>query len=215
MFLVETRISLFWIMYGQTRMSTSLRLLPGVGSESPRSLTIGFGGWLLTNIVLQSLFLVGPSTDRAAVGRLRPQMNFLMRLSLGLEIQIHSSERRGRKARDSRSSSRIVEPYWFWMVWSRSKIRLVHKKDAYVSLPSRRFCANSLPSILGFAWLPRGRRSLILQITSAPRLYVVTWNIYPAMPVRRCSERWASRDMRPSCAVPATSSVAIVSLSRF
>ena len=45
------------------------------------------------------LILVGPSTDRAAVGALRPQMNFLMRLSTGLEIRIHGSEqsRRGRK----------------------------------------------------------------------------------------------------------------------
>src|SRR5271157_3031253 len=129
----------------------SLQSLLGLVSGSRRSLTIGSGGWLQNIIVLQSLFLVGPSIDRAAVGRLRPQMNFLMRLSLGLEIQIHSSERRGRRAKDSRSSSRIVEPYWFWMAWSRSKIRLVHKKDAYVSLPSRRFCANSLPSIRGFA----------------------------------------------------------------
>ena len=78
-------------------------------------------------------------------------MNFLTRLSLGLEIQIHGSERRGRRAKDWRSSSRIVEPYWFWMAWSRSKIRLVHKKDGYVSLPSRRFCASLLPSIRGFA----------------------------------------------------------------
>jgi serine/threonine protein kinase len=92
-----------------------------------------------------------PSTDRARAVALRRRMNFLMRLSTGLKIQIHSSERRGRKARDSRSSSRTVEPYWFWMVWSRSKTRLVHKKDGYVSLPYRRFCANSLPSIRGFA----------------------------------------------------------------
>ena len=35
--------------------------------------------------------------------------------------------------------SRIVEPCWFWMAWSRSKIRLVHKKDGSVILPSRRF----------------------------------------------------------------------------
>ena len=55
----------------------------------------------------------------------------------------------GRKIGEARS--RIVEPYWFWMAWSRSKIRLVHKKGAYVSLPSRRFCASSLPSIRGFA----------------------------------------------------------------
>ena len=151
MFLVERRISLFWIVHGQTRMSMSLQSLPGLGSGSPRSLTIGSDGWLLNIIVLRSSFLVGPSTDRAAVGALRPQMNFLMRLSLGLEIQIHGSERRGRRAKDWRSSSRIVEPYWFWMAWSRSKIRLVHKKDGYVSLPSRRFCASLLPSIRGFA----------------------------------------------------------------
>src|SRR6516165_11549057 len=96
-------------------MSTSLQSLPGRGWESPRSLTIGSDGWLLTIIVLQSLFLAGPSTDRAPLGRLRPRMNFLMRLSLGLEIAIHDTERGGRKARDWRSSSRVVGPYWFWM----------------------------------------------------------------------------------------------------
>src|ERR1700737_1884868 len=79
--------------------------------------------------------------DIKPVGRLRLQMNFSMRLSLGLEIQIHGSERRGRRAKDWRSSAPIVEPYWFWMAWSRSKIHLVHKKGAYVSLPYRRFCA--------------------------------------------------------------------------
>src|SRR5271169_4688997 len=128
----------------------SLRSSPGPGSENPRSLTIGSDGWLLNIIVLRNLFLVGPSTDRAAVRRLRPQMNFLTLLSLGLEIPIPASERRGRRAKDWRSSSRIVEPYWFWMAWSRSKIRLVHKKDGYGSLPSKRYCANSLPSIRGF-----------------------------------------------------------------
>ena len=34
------------------------------------------------------------------------------------------------KAKDWRSSSHIAEPYWFWMAWSRSKIRLVRKKVA-------------------------------------------------------------------------------------
>ena len=57
---------------------------------------------------------------------------------------------------------------WFWMAWSRSKIRLVHKKDGYVSLPYRRFCASSLPSIRGFVPIPHGYRSPILQITKAP-----------------------------------------------
>jgi hypothetical protein len=70
MFLGEMRISLFWIVHGQTRMSTSLRSSLGLASESPRLLTIGSEGWLLSIIVLQSLFLVGPSTDRAAVASL-------------------------------------------------------------------------------------------------------------------------------------------------
>src|ERR1700736_2530642 len=82
------------------------------------------------------------STGRAAVGALRPQMNSLTPLSLGLEIQIHGSEPRGRRAKDWRSSSHIVERYWFWTVWSLSKIRLVHKRDGYVSLASKPFCAS-------------------------------------------------------------------------
>jgi hypothetical protein len=63
------------------------------------------------------------------VATLRLQTNFLMRLSLGLEIQIHESARSGRRASDWLSSSPVVEPYCFWMVWSRSKIRLARKKD--------------------------------------------------------------------------------------
>src|SRR5271166_7007052 len=129
----------------------SLRSLPGRGSGSRHLLTIGSDKWPLKIIVLQSLFLVGPSTDRVAVGTLRPQMNFLRRLLLGLEIQIHGWERHGRRVKDRRSSSRIVEPCLFWTGWSRFKIRLVHKKDGCVSLPSRRFCVNSLPSTPGFA----------------------------------------------------------------
>src|SRR6202022_2807882 len=107
MFLVERRTSLFWIVHGQTRTSTSLQSLPGPVSGSPRSSTIGSDGWLLNVIVPRSLFSAGPSTDRAAVGTLRPQMNFLMRLSLGLEIQIHGSERHGRRAKDWRSAARL------------------------------------------------------------------------------------------------------------
>src|SRR5215471_9113513 len=156
MFLVERRISLFWIAHGQTRMSTSLRSLPGLGSGSPRSLTIGSGAWLRTSIVLQSLFLAGPFTDRAPVGAPRPQMNFLMLLLLGLVIQIHGSEQRGKRAKDSRRSLRIVEHCLFWTAWSRSKIHLVHKKDGYGSLPSRRFCVSSLRSMPGYASSRRG-----------------------------------------------------------
>src|ERR1700693_1928893 len=129
----------------------SLRLLPGPESENLAWLISGSGEWPLTTIVLRSSCLAGLSIGRAPVEALRPQMNFLMRLSLGLETQIHGSELRGRRAKDWRSSLHVVEPYWFWMAWSRSKIRLVRKKDACVSLPSRRFCAKSLPSIRGFA----------------------------------------------------------------
>src|SRR3974377_1691448 len=104
----------------------SFRSLHGPVSGSPLSLTIGSEGWLLTIIVLQSLFLVGPSTDRAAVGRLRPQMNFLTWLSVGLEIQIHGSERRGRKAKGWRSLSGLAEPCLFFVGLGGGKILLVH-----------------------------------------------------------------------------------------
>ena len=78
-------------------------------------------------------------------------MNFSTLLSLGLEIQIHGLERRGRRAKDWRTSLRIVEPCWFWMAWSLSNNRLVHKKDDCGSLPFRRYCVSSLPPIWGFA----------------------------------------------------------------
>src|SRR5690349_5175614 len=126
-------MSVFSMTHGQTRMQMSLLSLPGLGRE------VDSGGWLLRTIVLHSSFLTGPFTDRAAAGRLRLRTNFLTLLSTGLEIQIHGSERGGRRAKDWRSSSRIVEPCWFWTAWSRSKIRLVHKKDGYVSLRFRRF----------------------------------------------------------------------------
>ena len=67
----------------------SLQSLPGLVSGSPRSSIIGFDGWLLNIIVLRNSFLAGPSTDRVQLGGLRPQMNFLTLLLLGLEIQIH------------------------------------------------------------------------------------------------------------------------------
>jgi hypothetical protein len=93
-------------------------------------------------IVLRNSYLAGPSTARAQAVAPHLQMNFLMRLSLGLEIQIHGLGRRGRRGKDLRSSSLIVEPYWFWTGWSRSKTRLVHKKDAYVCLLSKPFCGS-------------------------------------------------------------------------
>jgi hypothetical protein len=103
------------------------------------------------HFVEKSSFATLRPTGRAAVGELRPRMNSLTLLSLGLAIQIHDSERRGRKARDWRSSSRVVEDCWFSTAWSRSKIRLVRKKDGCVSLLSKRFCGSSLHSTRGFA----------------------------------------------------------------
>ena len=55
----------------------SLQSLPGLASASPLLLTIGFDGWLETIIVLPSLFLVGPSTDRTAVGSTSSADEFL------------------------------------------------------------------------------------------------------------------------------------------
>ena len=63
MFLVERRISLFWIVHGQTRTSRSLQSLPGLVSESRRSSTIGSDGWLLNTTVLRS-FVFGWSFYR-------------------------------------------------------------------------------------------------------------------------------------------------------
>src|SRR6516162_1203910 len=192
----------------------SLQSLPGRVYGSPRLLITGSDGWLLNIIVPRSSFLVGPSTDGAPVAALRPQTNFLTLLSLGLAIRIHGSEPRGRRAKDWPSSLRIVEPWLFSMAWSRSKIRPVHKKGAYVSLLCKRFCASLLPSIGGFASLPPGCPFLILPITSAPRPCVVSWNNYLALPVRSCSEHWVLRGMRRSCEGPATSSAAILLRSR-
>jgi hypothetical protein len=58
-------------------MSTSLQSLPGPGSENPRSSIIGSEERLLNSIAVRNAFLVGPSTDKAPVGTLRPQMKFL------------------------------------------------------------------------------------------------------------------------------------------
>ena len=68
---------------------------------------------------------------------------------------------------------------------------------------------------MGLCVLRRGCRLRTLQITSTPQPRGVTWNNSPAMPAQNCSERWASKAIKRSCEVPATSSVAIVSRSRF
>src|SRR6516225_4634691 len=104
MCLVEKRISLFWIVLGQTRISTSLQSLPGPESENRRWSTIGSDEWRLNVIVLRNSYLAGLFTDRGPVEALRLPMNFLMPLFTGLAIRIHGSEQHGRRARDSRSS---------------------------------------------------------------------------------------------------------------
>src|SRR5262249_48951824 len=114
MFLGERRTSLSWTAHGQTARSTSSPSLPGLGSVSRRSLTIGFDGWLLNIIGLHSSFLAGLSIGKAPVKALRPQTNFSTRRSVGLVIPIPGLERPGRRARDWRSSLRILEPCWFW-----------------------------------------------------------------------------------------------------
>src|SRR5271167_4944364 len=145
MFLVERRISLSWIVRGQTSRSMLSPLLPGAESENRRWSTIGSDEWLLNTIVLRNSYLAGLSTDRAPAAALRLPMNFLMPLLPGLAIQIHGSEQHGRRAKDWRSSLGVGEPCLSWTGWSRSKIHLVHKKDGCVNLRSRRFCGSSLP----------------------------------------------------------------------
>jgi hypothetical protein len=77
-------------------------------------------------------------------------MNLLTLPSTDLEIQIHGSERSGRKAKDWQSSFHVVGLYWFSTVWSRFRIRLVHKKDEYAILLFRRSFASLLLLIGAF-----------------------------------------------------------------
>ncbi len=90
-------------------------------------------------IVLLSSSMAGPSTGRALAEALPPQMNFLTLLSLGLEIPIPDWDGVGERRKVGETDRRIVEPCWFWTAWSRSKTRLVRKKDGSAILPSRRF----------------------------------------------------------------------------
>src|SRR3984957_15853520 len=66
----------------------SLRSLPGLVSGSPRWSIIGSEGSLLNIMVLLSWSLAGPFTDRAAVGRFHPQINFLMPHSVTTRIPV-------------------------------------------------------------------------------------------------------------------------------
>src|SRR5262249_40306308 len=102
------------MMHGPTSRSMLLQLLPGAELENRRSSTIGCDELLLKTIVLRNSYLAGLSIDRAPLCRLRPRMNSLTLLSLGLEIQIRGSGRRGKKAKDWRSSSHIIALCWYW-----------------------------------------------------------------------------------------------------
>src|ERR1700693_153200 len=136
---------------GQFSMSTSLPSLPGLESGSPRWSTIGSGVWELKTIVPQSSFLAGLSTGKAPVGMLPRPMNFWTRPWYGLAMLTRDWVRHGKRAREWRSSFRIVELYWSWTAWNRSKTLQVHKKDEYASLLFRRFCASLLLSTEVFA----------------------------------------------------------------
>src|SRR3984957_4316699 len=103
MFLVGRRISLSWMMHGQTWVYMSLPSFPGQVSVNRRSLTIGSGKWPLNTIVPRSSFLAGPFTVRGQGEVLRPRMNFLTLLLLGLAIQTHGLVLHGRRAKDSRN----------------------------------------------------------------------------------------------------------------
>jgi serine/threonine protein kinase len=95
--------------------------------------------WLPNTTTLLSSFMVGRSIGRAPAWGPRPPMNLWTRRSTGLEIQILGLERHGRRVKDWPNWSHIVGRYWFWMAWSRCKIRLAHRKGGSVNLPSRRF----------------------------------------------------------------------------
>ena len=87
-------------MSGANQRINFVTIVARAGVGCPHWLTTGSGGWLPTYIALQRLFLAGRFTGRAVVGRLRPRMNSLTRLSVGLETQTHVLELLGRRAKD-------------------------------------------------------------------------------------------------------------------
>jgi hypothetical protein len=112
MFLAEKRKSLSSMTHGQIPHVNVVTIVAwaGVGkstlvnhwlgqmaAEDYRSAQLAFG-W--------SFYRQGTSGDTSSADE------FLMRLSTGLEIQTHGLEQPGRRARDSRSSSPIVEACW-------------------------------------------------------------------------------------------------------
>jgi hypothetical protein len=105
-----------------------------------------------------------PFTDRAPVGALRLQMNFLMPLFTGLEIQIHGSEQRGRREKDRQSSSCIVEPYWFWWPGTAPNPPRSTRRTA-----ARAFPSGALHSLAPLSHGCQHRRRLVPQWDSWPR----------------------------------------------
>ena len=108
----------------------------GVGKSTLS--TIGSGGWLPNIIALRSSFLAGPSTGRVAVWAPPPQMNFLMLLSVGLEIPIQTWEgwQKGEKLAKLVSHRRSLQ-----VLDGLETLRNPPgaKRDDSVNLPSRHF----------------------------------------------------------------------------
>ena len=103
-FLVERRISLSWMMHGQTSDVNVVTIVAwaGVGKSTLVNHWLRTDGCRTLSFCGARFWLVLLQAGHAAEAP-RPQMNFLTLLSLGLEIQIHGSERRGRRAKDWRS----------------------------------------------------------------------------------------------------------------
>ena len=80
-------------------------------SGSPRSSTIGSDGWLTEHYRSAELVFGWSFYRQGTSGGTSSADEFLDAALTWFGIQIHGSERRGRRARDLRSSSRIVEPY--------------------------------------------------------------------------------------------------------
>ena len=130
--------------------------------------------WQLTIIVLRSLFLAGPSTDRAPPETLHPQMNSLTLPSLGLEIPIHGSERRGegRIGEADFATSNLTGSGW-----PGAAPKSAWSTEGRLREPALQALLRELAAFNTGLCVTTTRTSVAdIQITSAPRLFVVTWN---------------------------------------
>ncbi len=144
-------MSLSWMLRGRIQTSNVVTIVAWAGVGKSTLINHWLRGMAAEHYRSAQLVLDGRFIDKEAAGALRLQMNLSKPLSRGSVTRIHGSERHGRRAKDLRNLSHIGEPSWFWMASSRSRIRLVHKKDGYGRLPCRRFCASSRLSVRGFA----------------------------------------------------------------